>query len=48
MQIQYTVNAKVIEDNTSSFTGFGKCGDEEIVSRSSHCGILIWPTVIQR
>jgi 3-hydroxyacyl-[acyl-carrier-protein] dehydratase len=32
MQIQYTVNAKVIEDNTSSFTGVGRCGDEEIVS----------------
>lgn len=32
MQIQYTVNAKAIEESTSSFTGFGKCGDEEIVS----------------
>ncbi len=32
MQIQYTVNAKVVEESTSSFTGFGKCGDEEIVS----------------
>jgi 3-hydroxyacyl-[acyl-carrier-protein] dehydratase len=32
MQIQYTVNAKVIEENTSSFTGVGACGDEEIVS----------------
>jgi 3-hydroxyacyl-[acyl-carrier-protein] dehydratase len=32
MQIQYTVTAKAIEANTSSFTGFGKCGDEEIVS----------------
>jgi 3-hydroxyacyl-[acyl-carrier-protein] dehydratase len=32
MQIQYTVNAKAIEENTSSFTGSGKCGEEEIVS----------------
>jgi 3-hydroxyacyl-[acyl-carrier-protein] dehydratase len=32
MQIQYTVNAKVIQESTSSFTGFGKCGEEEIVS----------------
>jgi 3-hydroxyacyl-[acyl-carrier-protein] dehydratase len=32
MQIQYTVTAKVIEENASSFVGFGKCGDEEIVS----------------
>jgi 3-hydroxyacyl-[acyl-carrier-protein] dehydratase len=32
MQIQYTVNAKAVEESTSSFTGFGKCGDEEIVS----------------
>jgi 3-hydroxyacyl-[acyl-carrier-protein] dehydratase len=32
MQIQYTVNAKTIEDNTSSFTGVGVCGNEEIVA----------------
>lgn len=32
MQIEYTVSAKTIEDNTSSFTGTGRCGDEEIVS----------------
>ena len=32
MQIEYTVNAKAIEDNASSFAGSGRCGDEEIVS----------------
>lgn len=32
MQIQYTVTAKTIEDNASSFTGIGVCGQEEIVS----------------
>lgn len=32
MQIQYTVTAKVMEDNTSSFSGVGVCGDEEIVA----------------
>jgi 3-hydroxyacyl-[acyl-carrier-protein] dehydratase len=32
MQIQYTVTAKTIEDNASSFTGVGLCGSEEIVA----------------
>lgn len=32
MQIRYTVTAKAIEDNTSSFSGVGACGDEEIVA----------------
>jgi 3-hydroxyacyl-[acyl-carrier-protein] dehydratase len=32
MQIRYTVTAKAIEENTSSFTGEGICGDEEIVA----------------
>jgi 3-hydroxyacyl-[acyl-carrier-protein] dehydratase len=32
MQIRYTVMAKVMEDNTSSFSGVGVCGDEEIVA----------------
>ena len=32
MQIRYTVSAKTIEENASSFTGSGFCGDEEIVS----------------
>jgi len=32
MQIRYTVTAKAIEDNTSSFSGVGVCGDEEIVA----------------
>lgn len=31
MQIRYTVDAKVIEDNVSSFKGVGICGDEPIV-----------------
>ena len=31
MQIQYTVTASSIEDNTSSFKGVGICGDEPIV-----------------
>ena len=31
MQIRYTVKAKVIEENTSSFTGIGVCGDKTIV-----------------
>lgn len=31
MQIQYTVTASTIEDNTSSFKGVGTCGDEPIV-----------------
>ena len=31
MQIQYTVTATAIEDNTSSFKGIGSCGDESIV-----------------
>ena len=31
MQIQYTVTASAIEDNTSSFKGIGSCGDEPIV-----------------
>jgi 3-hydroxyacyl-[acyl-carrier-protein] dehydratase len=31
MQIQYTVTATAIEDNTSSFKGIGSCGDEPIV-----------------
>jgi 3-hydroxyacyl-[acyl-carrier-protein] dehydratase len=32
MQIQYTVSVKTIEDNASSFTGIGVCGNEEIVA----------------
>lgn len=32
MQIRYTVTAKAIEENVSSFTGLGVCGDEEIVA----------------
>ncbi len=31
MQIQYTVTAKGIEENVSSFKGVGICGDEPIV-----------------
>ncbi|MHC5082370.1 MAG: 3-hydroxyacyl-ACP dehydratase FabZ family protein [Planctomycetota bacterium] len=31
MQIQYTVTAKSIEENASSFKGVGVCGDEAIV-----------------
>jgi 3-hydroxyacyl-[acyl-carrier-protein] dehydratase len=31
MQIEYTVKAKAIEENVSSFTGVGMCGDEVIV-----------------
>jgi 3-hydroxyacyl-[acyl-carrier-protein] dehydratase len=31
MQIQYTVTAKTIEDNVSSFMASGQCGDEAIV-----------------
>ena len=31
MQIQYTVTASAIENNTSSFKGVGICGDEPIV-----------------
>jgi 3-hydroxyacyl-[acyl-carrier-protein] dehydratase len=31
MQIEYRVKAKVIEDNVSSFTGEGICGDKSIV-----------------
>jgi 3-hydroxyacyl-[acyl-carrier-protein] dehydratase len=32
MQIRYTVTAKAMEDNASSFSGVGVCGDEEIVA----------------
>jgi len=32
MQIRYTVTAKAIEENASSFSGEGICGDEEIVA----------------
>jgi 3-hydroxyacyl-[acyl-carrier-protein] dehydratase len=32
MQIQYTVSVKTMEDNASSFTGVGVCGNEEIVA----------------
>ena len=32
MQIKYTVIAKAIEENASSFTGVGACGGQEIVS----------------
>jgi len=32
MQIRYTVTAKTIEENASSFSGVGVCGDEEIVA----------------
>ena len=31
MQIEYSVKAKAIEENVSSFTGVGLCGDETIV-----------------
>jgi 3-hydroxyacyl-[acyl-carrier-protein] dehydratase len=31
MQIEYTVKAKMIEENVSSFTGVGKCGEKTIV-----------------
>ena len=31
MQIEYTVKAKMIEENVSSFTGVGVCGDKPIV-----------------
>ena len=31
MQIEYTVKVKMIEDNVSSFTGVGVCGDKNIV-----------------
>lgn len=31
MQVQYTVTASDIEDNTSSFKGLGVCGDKPIV-----------------
>jgi len=31
MQIKYTVTAKSIDDNVSSFIGSGSCGDEAIV-----------------
>ena len=31
MQIEYSVKAKAIEENVSSFTGVGVCGDEAIV-----------------
>lgn len=31
MQIEYNVKAKMIEENLSSFTGFGTCGDKNIV-----------------
>ena len=31
MQIEYCVKAKMIEENTSSFTGLGLCGDKTIV-----------------
>lgn len=31
MQIRYTVDARAIEDNVSSFKGVGICGDEHIV-----------------
>jgi 3-hydroxyacyl-[acyl-carrier-protein] dehydratase len=31
MQIEYTVKAKMIEENVSSFTGVGMCGDKTIV-----------------
>ena len=31
MQIEYRVKAKAIEENASSFTGEGFCGDESIV-----------------
>ncbi|MBN1795569.1 MAG: beta-hydroxyacyl-ACP dehydratase [Sedimentisphaerales bacterium] len=30
-QIEYNVQAKTIEENVSSFTGQGKCGDEMII-----------------
>ena len=30
-QVEYTVEAKTIEENVSSFTGFGKSGGERIV-----------------
>jgi len=31
MQIEYRIEVKVIEENMSSFTGVGSCGDETIV-----------------
>ena len=31
MQVEYTVKAKSIDDNVSSFSGAGICGDTEIV-----------------
>jgi hypothetical protein len=31
MTIEYTVKAKMIEENVSSFTGVGMCGDKTIV-----------------
>lgn len=31
MQIEYTVQAKTIEENVSNFAGFGVSGDERIV-----------------
>ena len=31
MQIEYSVKVKTIEENVSSFTGVGVCGDEAIV-----------------
>jgi hypothetical protein len=31
MQIEYRVTARTIEENVSSFTGTGFCGDEAIV-----------------
>ncbi len=31
MQIEYSVKAKAIEENVSSFTGVGMCGNEAIV-----------------
>jgi len=34
MQIRYTVTAKSIEENVSSFKGTGVCGDETIVEAS--------------
>jgi len=32
MQISYAVTVKTIEENVSSFTGLGVCGEEEIVA----------------
>ena len=31
MQISYQIEAKKIEENSSSFKGIGRCGDEDIV-----------------